>query len=72
MLEMSRINGVLHPARVRGEVGTATGLLCLSILNTDCINLPKPETTHNLFFRDFQEASFITSACMEKESVNLC
>lgn len=72
MLEMSRINGVLHPARVWGEVGTATGLLCLSVLNTGSINLPKSETTHNLVFRDFQEASFIKSACMEKESINVC
>lgn len=72
MQEMSRINGVLHPTPIRGEVGTATGLFCISILNGVCTSLPESETSHNLFFRDFQEASFIKSACMEKKFINLC
>lgn len=72
MLEMSRMNGVLHPTLLGGAVGTATGLLCISVLNRARTNRPEFETSHNLFFRDFQEASSIKNACMEKKFINLC
>lgn len=71
---MSRINGVVHPTLIRGEGGTATVLLCISILDGVCTNLPESETSHHLFyfFSYFQETTFIKNACTKKKSINLC
>lgn len=54
------------------ELPLATALLCTWIPDRVCTDVPEFETTHNLLFSDFQEASFIKRACMEKKSINLC